>query len=258
MKLKTAETLLPCHCEGVANDSRVEKAARVAVGDPVLRERLQQQRAWDQQMSGVISSIHAPKGLRRRITTAVGAGSGSRKNVFRYLAQPAVLAVLVGLSVIVGLMIYFELERREEFRGREAAARMIEVTNGMSGLELEPMDTEVGRLGDWFYMRGFEGFAVPPEFSSLPVVGSRVFKVDGNPVAQLAVETNHSPIIYVFRPADFRMQLVDGADWRLFDHVGWIAALRRQGDTCTMIAFRGTKPQMRELLQTLKTKTPKS
>ena len=142
--------------------------------------------------------------------------------------QPAVLAVLVGLSVILGLLVYLELERREKFEGREAAAKMIEITNGMTGLELEPMETEVWRLGDWFYMRGFEGFAVPPEIASLQVVGSRVFKMDGSPIAQLAVET-HNSIVYVFRPSEFRMQLEDGSDWRIFDHIGWVAALRRQG-----------------------------
>lgn len=252
MKLKTAETLLPCHCQGAINDPRVEKAARIAAADAVLGEKLEQQRAWDAQVSGVISSIQAPKGLRRRIGIAAGSTHAPSRSLFRDLAQPAVLAIFIGLSVILGLMVYLELERREKFQGREAAARMIEVTNGMSGLELEFMNSEVGRLSDWFYMRGFEGFVVPPELASLPVVGSRVFKVDGNPVAQLAVETQHS-IIYVFRPQDFGMHLVDGADWRLFDHIGWAAALRQQGDSCTMIAFRGTKQEMRELLRSLNT-----
>jgi hypothetical protein len=128
---------------------------------------------------------------------------------------------------------------------------MIEITNAMDGVELEPMSTEVWRLGDWFYMRGFEGFAVPPEIASLPVVGSRVFKMDGIPVAQLAVEKQNS-IVYVFRPGDFRMRLEDGADWRIFDHIGWAAALRRQGETCTMIAFRGSKLDMKSMLQSLK------
>jgi len=250
MKLKTAEALLPCHCPGVANDPRVEKAARVAAADEVLRDRLQEQRQWDEQITSVISSIHAPKGLRRKIDPAHAAATGSRKSVFRHLFQPAVLAVLIGLSVIVGLLVYLELERQEKFEGREAAAKMIEVTSGMTGLEFDPMETQVGRLEDWFYMRGFEGFTVAPELAPLPVVGSRVFKVNGNPVAQLAVETNHS-IIYVFRASDFGVHLPPGTDWHLFDHVGWAAAVRQKDGSCTMIAFRGRKAEMATFLKTL-------
>ncbi len=251
MKLKIAELLLPCHCPGAVNDPRVEKAARVAAADVSLRAKLEQQGAWDEQISSVIGSIQAPRGIRRRITAAQGSAHPTKRSPLRYLAQPAVLAVVAGVALILGVLVYLEIDRREKFQGREAAARMIELTNAMSGVELEPMQTEVGRLGDWFYMRGFEGFAVPAELAPLPAVGSRVFKVNGASVAQLAVETHHS-IIYVFRPGDFGISLEDGADWRIFDHIGWVAALRRQGESCTMIAFRGTKSEMRELLHNLR------
>ena len=160
---------------------------------------------------------------------------------------------MLGLLVFVGLGVMYEMDRREQFQGREAAARMLDVTRNMQGTELDPVAVQSWQLGDWFYMRGFEGFALPPEVAKLPAVGSRVFRQGGMPVAHIAVDEKNA-IVFVFRAADFSVDLPEEDSWRVFEHEGWAAAIRRQGPICTMVSFRGTRSEMREFVRSLESK----
>jgi hypothetical protein len=84
-------------------------------------------------------------------------------------------------------------------------------------------------------------------------VGCRVFRQSGQPVAQVAVDSRNA-LVYIFRPNDFGVDLPESGDWKLFEHEGWAAAIRLQGSTCTMLAFRGTRTEMKRFLRSL---TPK-
>jgi hypothetical protein len=161
------------------------------------------------------------------------------------------LAVMLGVLVLVGWMVFATLERRENFRGRERVERLLSVTRRMSGAELEPVSMKTWQLGDWFYMRGVDQFAVPPEIAPLSAVGSRVFRSGGYTVAQVAIDERNC-LLYVFRAQDFDVDLPDGGDWRLLEDEGWVAAIRRQGRTCTMLTFVGTRAEMRDFLEGLK------
>lgn len=233
-------------------DARLEKAARVAEKDEVLRKRLEEQSAWDSQLSAVIHSIEPPDDLRRKLVV-FGPTTNERRRPFRsQMTQPAMLAVVLGVLVLVGWIVFDTLKRKENFRGRERVEQLLGVTKRMSGAELEPVSMKTWQLGDWFYMRGFDQFAVPPEVAQLPAVGSRVFRSGGHAVAQVAIDERNC-LIYVFRADDFNVDLPDGDDWRLLNYEGWVAAIRRQGQTCTMIAFLGTRAEMRDFLENLRT-----
>ena len=123
----------------------------------------------------------------------------------------------------------------------------------MSGVELQPVEMKTGVMGDWFYMRGFERFTLPPEVANLSAVGSRVFRYGGHPVAQVALDERNC-LVYVFRATDFGVNLPEESGWRLLDNEGWVAAIRRQGETCTMITFRGSRSDMRDFLRSLNAK----
>jgi hypothetical protein len=249
VNLKTSESLLPCHCPGRPNDGRIEKAVRVAEGDQALREKLEAQRQWDNQIMEVIRSIEPPGDLRARLNSH--RGPVKAPPIRSHLLNPAILAVILGLLVLAGLLVKTELERRENFPGRGQVARMLDVTRNMSGVELEPVDGEAWQLGDWFYMKGFEGYALPAETAKLPALGSRVFRQDGEPVAQVALG-EHDLIVLVFRPTSFGVQLPESDDWRFMDHEGWSAAIRRQGSTCTVITHRGKRAELKEIIASLK------
>ena len=251
MNTEDAAALLPLHRPGRDAAGRLQKAIALAEKDPVLAAQLAQQREFDRQFVGVINSIAPPENLRAKLLEA-GARPDAEKPKLRSNAfHPAVLTAIVGVLLIVGFFAWTVLERMEKFAGREAAERMLATTSKMNGVELDPVATTAGAMEDWFYMHGFEGYALPPELSALPAVGSRVYRFEGHPIAQIMVD-RHESNVHVFRASDFGVELPAGEPWRLFEYDVWVAALQRRGDICSMLAFRGRKSEMQEFLATLK------
>jgi hypothetical protein len=250
MNTEDAAALLPLHRPGRTAVGRLQKAIRLAETDAELGAQLTRQTEFDDQIVDVIQSIQPPENLRQKLRAAVTVPEPPKK-LRAQAFNPAVLTAILGLLLIAGFVIWTVKERMEKFPGREATERMLASTSKMSGVELDPVQTVSGTMGDWFYMHGFEGYAVPAELAALPAVGSRVFRIDGHAIAQLAVD-RHDSILYVFRASDFGLEIPEDRPWHLFEHEGWVAALRRHGDICSMLAFHGEKAEMREFLASLK------
>lgn len=248
MNLKTAECYLFGYRKEKQNDPTIEKAVRLVDRDAELARRLNDQVEFDRQVSRAVQAILPPPDIRQR----VGAKSEKRANGRPKFMVTAVIATLCGLGVIVALIVMFAMDRYQHFPGREMVGRMVASANSTSDLELQPVSLKAGQLSDWFYMRGFEGYGVPNELAGQPAVGSRLFKQEGSSVAQVLVNCDHSPLMYVFKADEFGVDLPSGGDWRLFTVDDWQAAVRKDGNTCTMLAFRGTEQEMRDLLRTLK------
>ena len=250
MNSKTAETYLPCCRPGGPKDPLLTKAARAAEKDDTLRRRLREQAEFDEQMMSAIRYIQPPENLRKKLAE-LGGTSSAAPTLRQQLGHPAMLSAVAGVLLMAGFVIHTELNRMKSFPGKEAVERMIAVTDDMTGIELEPTTSAAGDLGDAMYIRGFEGFVLPPEIARLPAVGWRVFRQNGRRVAQLAVDA-HSMLIYVFRAADFGVQLEEPGQWMVFKQDGWIAAIREDHGTCTTLAFRGTKSEMEKFLRSSK------
>lgn len=246
MNLKTAETHLPCFRPGKPMDPRTIKAARIAEKDEHLRRKLNEQMDFDEQVVAAIHSIQPPENLRQKLS-ALGAPERRPQSFRSQLAHPAILSALAGMLLIVGFIVFHEMDA---FPGKESVEQMIAKTDEMSGVELEPARGKAGDLGDAFYMRGFEGYVLPPELAALPAVGTRVFKQNGHRVAQIAVDT-HNALLFVFRGSDFGVDLGEEIHWKVFTENDWVAAVRSDKNLCTMITFRGGKPEMERFLATL-------
>lgn len=253
MNLKDAGESLLAHRAGRRNDGSFKSALRVAEGDETLRHTLKAQAGFDERMVGVIQSIQPPAGLGARMQAMVAPVVGERSPLRFQLIQPAMLPVMVGLALLIGLGVWFILERQKNFVGREAVLRLLHTTKAMSGLELEQIQQPVPawKLNDWFYMRGFESYAIPPELAELPAVGSRVFRQDGKLVAQVAADLNSS-MINIFRASDFGVDLPEGAAWRVLEYEDWTAAIRQNGGTCTLVTFQGNSGEMRRFLEQIR------
>ncbi len=252
MNAEDAAALLALHRPGREADSSVKKAIRLAEKDPALSALLAAQVAFDGQLVGAINSIQPPANLGQKLRAACARPDAEKPKLRTHALNPAVLTAILGVLLIVGFFAWTIMERMEKFAGREAAERMLAATSKMTGVELDAVSTTTGSMEDWFYMRGFEGYAVPKELGALPAVGSRVFRLDGHAIAQIAVDRRES-LVYVFRASDFGMELAADQPWHLIEYEGWVAALRRHGDICSMVAFRGEKAQMREFLAALNT-----
>jgi hypothetical protein len=253
MNARTAEDLIRCYRPGKRADSRTEKAARFAQEDAELSKILSAQVQFDAQIVDVIHYIAPPENLREKLSE-LGEKPATEKTRRRsQWANPAVFTAILGVLLILGIVVFFVLDRLEKFPGRDEVETMLLGASKMTGAELETVSDTTGQLGDWFYMRGYEGYEAPAELAALPVIGSRVFKVEGRTVAQLAVGNTDALrcLIFQFHASEFGVQLPADGDWQVLTQDDWVGAIRQRGDHCLLIAFRGGKDEMKEFLKTL-------
>jgi hypothetical protein len=249
MKASTAQLYLQCHRPTGRNDPLVEKAVRFAENESNLQAKLREQTAFDEQVMAAIHALQAPADLKRRLT-ARGTEPSAKPKGRPQFTVPIILTMICGILSIVGLLVVMEMDHLEHFPGREEAEKMIDAANGMTGVEMDAgtSSNTAGQLGDWFYLHGFDGYAAPEELAAMPALGSRVMRLDGKPVAQVAL---HDCILYVFRASDFGVEVPDKKNWIVFDHEGWAGAVRRREDAGSLVILKGSKAEMDQFLRTL-------
>ena len=243
MNDKIAESYLPCFRSGRPMDKRVLKAVQIAGKSPLLREKLNSQKQFDDKLVAAIHLIQPPEDLKQKLAVTKCA-----RPLCSQLLNPAMLSVVFGVLLMIGFLVWEDLSRRESFPGREAVERIVNVAQEMSGAELDPSTALAGELGDTFYMRGFEGFSLGADLAQIRAVGTRVFKQNGHPVAQLAIDP-HDALLYVFRAADFGVKVE--SEWRVFSKDPWVVAVRGNQGLCTAITFHGKPEEMRLFLKEL-------
>lgn len=252
MNARSAEALLPCYRPGKKLDPQIIKAARFAEGDATLREKLEEQMDFDEQVVEAIRYIVPPENFPEKLDELCVQPRAARWKPSRQWFNPAALAVVFGVILIAGFVVHLALESRTDFPGKEVVAKMIDLCGEMNGTEFEAKGAAVpaSQLGDALYMAGFEGFALPEELAALPAVGWRVFRQQGHRVAQLAVERRDA-IVFVFRASDFGVQAGPTPAWRILERNEWVGALNDRAGLCTLVAFRGNTAEMQQFLQTL-------
>ena len=250
MNANEADLLIRCHRAGREPEGRVQKAVRLAEGDAGLAKMLRAQEEFDAQIVDAIHCIVPPEDLREKLGALSDASGAGRRTMRSQVGTPAMLAAVAGVLLLIGVIVFFVMEGMANFDGREAVEHMLDATTKMNGTEFEAVTTTTTQLGDWLYMRGYEGYEMPPELAAVPVIGSRVFKQDGKPVAQFVVE-KHDSVIFQFRAADFGVRLPADGAWQVLEQGGWAAAVRQHSDRCCMIAFRGSAADMQTFLQSL-------
>lgn len=247
MNTKQAERLIPCHLPDQSlADSRVQKAVRVAERDEQLKTRLAAQLAFDERVRTAVEQITLPE----RLAEKVGDLEGDKRPPFlqSVITNPPVLAAVISVIVVLALLGRGLWQRAENFAGKETAIQLVDAAQEMSGVELEPINpTPLGKLNDWFAMNGMDRFDVPAAYADLKVIGGRVFKHSGFPVAQAAIE-EHGMLAYVFRAKDLGIDLGGGERWRILQDDDWTAAIRPVDDLAFMLAFRGSRAEMQRFL----------
>lgn len=163
------------------------------------------------------------------------------------MGNPIIIAGAIGALVLFGLGIWTVIQGRSSIEGEDRLAEFVAANDRLTGMEFEPVQMRVGDLGDWLYVRGFEGFTAPPGFSGLKAVGARVFKASESPVAQIAIEEKHT-IAFVFSAKASGIFPEPEGRWHFFSEGVWAAAARRSGDSCFVATFRGTRSEMRDFI----------
>lgn len=249
MKNEEAEVLIQCHCAGLpgTEDPRIGKAVRLAEKEPALQGALARQRAFDERNLIAVEQIMLPPALLAKLAAGQEA-SGRPLSSKGALLQPVVLAIVIGAIVLLGWGGVTLWNRMHSFPGKDDVIRMVEVNDEMTGMEMEPKKTTAGGLDDWFFDKyGFEDYYVPAGFENYQTVGARLFKQDGQDVAQVAIEENNM-IFYSFKAEDFGVNLGGNDQWHTFRDGDWVASVIQHDDECFMVAFRGTTGDMEDFL----------
>ena len=223
------------------NAPATEKAVQAVKGQEA--EAFSAQTAFDERCHAEIVAIAMPAIVP--LSEAVS-GPSRWKRLF---GQPAVLAIVTAGLVVVGVVVYATMRNLEDFAGKDAVCELVDDADAMSGMELEPIaPIEAGKLGDWFLLKGFEDFSAPSDLVKAKAVGCRVYRRDGHPIAQVALD-HHNALLLVFRAADLKVNPAT-AGWRIFQQDDWAVAAKGDGRNCYVLAFLGDASEMESLLKT--------
>lgn len=161
------------------------------------------------------------------------------------LRHPAVLAIAFAFVVVLGVIFFGSMRELDEFPGREVLVSLVE---GQGGPEWEKVaGAEAGSLGDWFMLKGFDGFTVPQELEHRKVSACRVITVDGQPVAQLTFEDGGGRL-FVLRGGDLGVE--PGApEWRFFQQLNEVVGVMEEGKNCYVLIVTGEGPELKQYLE---------
>ena len=160
-------------------------------------------------------------------------------------------AVGVGLVATICMVIFLISDRMNSFDGADRISELLDSANNLTGDEFEAVETKAGDLQDWFFLKhGLEHYAVPKQFANIKTVGCRVFKFDGATVAQVMAITDKEILLYMFPSRELGVRTPKGK-WEIVEDEKWVGGLTGVKDTCFLVAFKGSKDEMKEFLSNM-------
>lgn len=216
---------------------RIERAVHAAAGTPELTAQAEADCRWHE----AVAQIPVPEGI--------GSLADLPKPGLRALVcHPAVLAIVLALAVVIGTLAHVAMNRAGDFDGKEMIEELVEQAGSGDGSEFETISpTPAGELDDWFVMKGFEGFTVPPELQNAKAVGCRIMKYEGAAIAQVALDQRNA-MLFIFRVADLKVG-ASGDRWRIFQKDDWAVAVRTDERNGAMVMFQGDDSEMPGFLE---------
>jgi len=219
----------------------VAKAVQAAQDKPELAAQIAADRQWHEE----IGQIPLPEEL-----ALLHPAKPPRQGFLALIRQPAVLAIALALLVIVGVVVYLTQTRMGDFPGKETIEALVEDAATISESDFEHIPpTEAGKLGDWFVMNGFEGFAVPPELEAAKADGCRVYKHDGIQVGGVTLEKQKA-LLLVVRAADVKPVVPPGSRHQ-FQVDEWAVEVRADPQNVCVLMFQGDSEDIPTLLKSL-------
>ena len=223
----------------------MKRAMDLAAKDSSLAAEFESQTAFDLACSSDLGAIPLDADARAQIeegARAFAANHGGRTQV----AKHAAFAVGVGFLLLIGLLVWMFLGRAGTFP--DEAVKIAMAGAKAAPDQFDPVEEKADALQDWFTLKGFDNFHVPPEFAKFDVVGVRIFTVDNEPIAQVLVPENLM-YFYCFSPQPFGINVVPEGSWRITESDRSVLAIREEKGMCFLVAFRGSKKDMKSLLE---------
>jgi hypothetical protein len=162
--------------------------------------------------------------------------------------DPMALALGFAFLLLVGWGVWSLLSRADGFPGEEEAVKLLEVASAAGAEDYEPVEVPLGALGDWLALKGVEGFWVPEELETDRTVAARVFTHENVRIAAVALPERQM-LVYIFDGAALGIEVRPERHWRFFQQRVNAGAIAQRGRICVMVGIRGSKAELREVLQ---------
>jgi hypothetical protein len=244
MNARSARKILSLYLEDPKGEKPplVQKAVKVLQSSPEMVAEYERQLALDKRACRILGSVEPPPEVLESFATEVASTPTRRFNP----RDPAMIAVIIGFVLLVGVLTW-------DFLGRPAvfpadAQEIAEAVVAMEEENFEQVGEPVGKLEDWFVLKGFDGFGVPEEFSKHLASAAAIYRFDNQPVAVVSVPRLKSQFI-VFSAAPYRINIPRG-EWRTIslDGNNYAAAIRELDGMCFMIIRKGSLAGLDDLV----------
>jgi len=198
-------------------------------------------------LEGAVSADDLPLSEAAHARVAAGASVLTERHGGKhsFVKNPATIAVGLGFLLMVAVLVWNMLGRAGVFP--DEAIKIADTGAKAGADQFEPVETTLGGLQDWFMLKGFDGFRVPPALEKIPVVGVRLFKSENEPIAQALVLENRMSV-FCFNGRPFGINAPPNT-WKIDEGERLALAIREENGVTVLLAFRGTKEQMRKFLE---------
>ena len=226
------------------SDERVsDRAMRAALHRARKTEELAAQRNFDRTIAALVRAIPIPAEISEFVPseTLISPRRATWKKQARH---PAFLATAIAVAVIAAVSIFQVVERINRFPGEATARRLLTTASSTHSMMLDPVKTNAGALGDFFFMKDrLAHYDVPPEFADLRTIGCRVFDdEEGRRIAQVWVVEKHMQFFLFPAERDPKTgKAREFSGWRYVDQERWTGVVKEQNGVCFMAALRGNE-----------------
>jgi hypothetical protein len=234
------------HCAPITDERVDDRALRVALHRARKSEEFGLQQNFDKAASALVQAITIPNEITEWVPTETFVAP-SRRGWKKYAQQPAFIATGIAVVVIAVVLILQLVDRMNRFPGETTARRLLTTASSTHAMMLDPVKTDAGTLGDFFFMKHrLAHYDVPPEFADLKTLGCRVFDdEDGQQVAQIwMVEKRMQFFLFPAERDPKTGKAKEFSGWRHIDQEHWAGVVKEQNGVCFMAALRGSEKDL--------------
>lgn len=234
------------HCAPIREEHVDDRALRTAVHHARKTAQFANQQNFDKAATALVQAIPIPKEIVEWVPTESFV-IPKQPTWKKYAQNPVFLATGIAALVIAVILIFQLIDRLNRFPGQPTALRLLTTASSTHSMILDPVKTNAGALGDYFFMKHrLSHYDVPPEFADLKTLGVRVFDdEEGRRVAQVwAVDKKIQFFLFPAErdPKTGATKHFNG--WRYVDQDRWTGVVREEGGVCFMAALRGSEKDL--------------
>jgi len=240
IQLSRKEKML-VHCAPIREERVDDRALRMALHRARKTDAFAVQQNFDAAAAALVQSISIPEEITDWIPPDTFIAP--RRRWQKYVQNPAFLATGIAILVIAIVGIFQLVDRLNRFPGEATARRLLTTASSTHSMMLDPVKTDAGALGDFFFMKHrLARYDVPPEFAELKTIGCRVFDdEEGQRVAQVWVVEKKMQFFLFPAERDLKTgKAREFSGWHSIEQEHWTGVVKQDKGVCFMAALRGS------------------